>query len=155
MSYQWLKKPKAFILAPMVALLALAAVACGAAATATPAPTAAPTAAPVAMAEPAAEPTAAPAPMEQPADSMMAKAEHAPAFADYWKPRTDYYGEPKYGGTIRINYEDPLEHANTWGASSGTATRLRGITHNNVINFSPYGPHLYYPRLGGRLDAEG
>ena len=66
-----------------------------------------------------AEPTAMPEPMEKPADEMMAGARHAPAFAEYWKPDTDFYGDPVYGGTLRINYEDPLEHANTWGASTG------------------------------------
>ena len=32
-------------------------------------------------------------------------------FSDYWNPPTGFYGQPVYGGTLRINYEDPLEHA--------------------------------------------
>lgn len=38
----------------------------------------------------------------------------APSFESYWKPDTGFYGQPVYGGTLRINYEDPLEHANQW-----------------------------------------
>ena len=76
MSYYWLRRPKAFLYAPIIAVLLLAAAACGAAATATPVPTTPPTEAPVVMAEP----TAMPEPMEKPADEMMAGARHAPAF---------------------------------------------------------------------------
>ena len=150
MSYQWLKRPKALFYIPALLVLALAAVACGAAATATPVPTAVPTEAPMAMAEPTAMPEA----MEKPADEMMAGARHAPAFAEYWKPDTAFYGEPVYGGTLRINYEDPLEHANTWGASTGAATRQRNATMNRIVSDSPYDNTMIVPDLaeGWTLD---
>ena len=150
MSYYWLRRPKAFLYAPIIAVLLLAAAACGAAATATPVPTPPPTEAPVVMAEP----TAMPEPMEKPADEMMAGARHAPAFAEYWKPPTDFYGEPVYGGSLRINYEDPLQHANTWGASTGGATRLRGATMNRIVSDSPYDNTMIIPDLaeGWTLD---
>lgn len=139
MSYEWLGKPKATLSAPFLAALALAAVACGAAAPATPAPTAPPAEPPpAAMAEPAPEPTAVPAPMQEPPDDMVAGPKQAPVFDEYWTPDTDFYGEPVYGGTLRINYEDPLEHANTWGASTGAATRYRGATMNRIVSDNPY-----------------
>ena len=73
------------------------------------------------------------------ADGTMGPSE-APAFADYWKPPTAYYGDPVYGGTLRINYEDPLEHANVWGARSGTTIRYRVPTHDTLIQDNPYDP---------------
>ena len=155
MSYTWLKKPKAFLYAPVLAALALAAVACGAAATATPAPTAPPAEPPpAAAAEPAPAPTAVPAPIQEPADDMVAGPEKAPVFAEYWTPDTDFYGEPVYGGTLRINYEDPLEHGNTWGASTGAATRLRGATMNRIVSDNPYDNTEIIPDLarGWTLD---
>ena len=63
---------------------------------------------------------------------------YAPAFAEYWKPPTDYYGDVVTGGTIRINYEDPLEHANVWGAYSGVTLRMRALAHSNLIVGDPY-----------------
>ena len=146
MPYQWLRKPRTFLYVSIIAVLALAAVACGAAATATPVPTAAPTAMAV--------PTAVPEAMAEPAGDMMAGPRHAPAFAEYWKPDTDFYGDPVYGGTLRINYEDPLEHGNTWGASTGAATRLRNATMNRIISESPYDNTLIIPDLaqGWTLD---
>jgi hypothetical protein len=52
--------------------------------------------------------------MDKPADDMMAKPETGGmAFAEYWNPPTHYYGEPVYGGTLRINYEDPLDTPTT------------------------------------------
>jgi hypothetical protein len=51
-----------------------------------------------------------------------------PPFAEYWKPPTDSYGQPVRGGTLRWIYEDPLEHANAWGASAGPADRMRILT---------------------------
>ena len=153
MSNHWFKNPKALVFVPVLGVLALAAVACGAAATATPVPTAAPTAMPEAMAEPTAmpeamaEPTAMPEAMAEPSGDMMAGPKVAPAFADYWTPDTSFYGEPVYGGTLRINYEDPLEHANTWGASTGAATRLRGATHNRIVSDSPYDNTKIIPDL--------
>ena len=143
MSYQWLKRPRSLLFAPLMLVLALAAVACGAAATATPVPTAVPTVAPVAEVVP----TAVPAMESQPSEEMMAGAKNAPVFEEYWTPDTDFYGEPVYGGTLRINYEDPLEHANTWGASTGAATRLRGATHNRIVSDSPYDNTKIIPDL--------
>ncbi len=148
MSYHWFRKPKAFLLAPVVAVMALAAVACGAAATATPVPTVAPTEAPETMTESMTEsmtdamamaPTTVPEAMDQPAGEMMAEKETmAMAFADYWKPDTDFYGQPVRGGTLRINYEDPLEHANAWGAGSGVTDRYRMPTGATLVMENPY-----------------
>ena len=64
----------------------------------------------------------------------------APSFASYWQPPKAFYGEPVYGGTLRINYEDPLEHANVWGARSGTTIRYRVPTHDTLIQDNPYDP---------------
>ena len=138
MSYQWLKQrlkePKGILYAPILLVLALA-VACGAAATATPVPTAAPTEAPAAMAEP----TAVPEAVAKPDSDQVAKpAAGEMAFAEYWKPPTDYYGQPVYGGTLRVNYEDPLEHANAWGAGSGTTDRYRVPTGAMLVMENPY-----------------
>ena len=77
--------------------------------------------------QPAAQPVPTPTTVAQAAlapvsESTMGPRE-APSFASYWKPPTSFYGEPVYGGTLRINYEDPLEHANVWGARSGTTIR--------------------------------
>ena len=94
-----------------------------------------------------AEPTAIPEVMAEPAGEMMAGPRQAPVFAEYWTPDTAFYGEPVYGGTLRINYEDPLEHANTWGASTGAATRLRGATHNRIVSDSPYDNTKIIPDL--------
>ena len=133
MPYQWLIKPKALLFAPIIAVLALAAVACGASA---PEP-----AAPAAPAEPAVAapaPTAVPAEAAMPAEEMMAEGKNAPSFADYWQPDTGFYGQPVYGGTLRINYEDPLEHANAWGAGSGTTDRYRVPTGATLVMENPY-----------------
>ena len=120
MSCQWLKqrlkKPAGLLRGPVLMVLLLAAVACSAEATATPAPTPAQTEAPTATAEP----TTVPKPTPTPTVEIIAEPDDgAMAFADYWNPPTDYYGNPVYGDTLRINYEDPLEHANVWGAASG------------------------------------
>ena len=127
MPYQWLVKPRALLYAPIIAVLSLVAVACGAAATATPPPAAAP--------EPAA---AVPAATAVPAEEMMAEGKNTPSFADYWQPDTGFYGQPVYGGTLRINYEDPLEHANAWGAGSGTTDRYRVPTGATLVMENPY-----------------
>jgi ABC-type transport system substrate-binding protein len=58
--------------------------------------------------------------------------------ADYWKPDTGFYGDPVYGGTLRINYEDPLDHANLWGAHSGVTVRYRMPTMNSLVAENPY-----------------
>ena len=36
-------------------------------------------------------------------DGMMMKPDHEPSFAEYWNPPTDFYGQPIYGSTLRIN----------------------------------------------------
>ena len=77
---------------------------------------------------------------DTPADSMMAEKESGGDVPDYWKPPTDYYGEPVYGGTLIINYEDPLEHANVWGAASGVTDRYRNPTTSNLVMEDPYDP---------------
>ena len=149
MSYQWLiqrlKEPRGLLYGPMLVVLALATVACGAAATATPAPAPDPIEAPAAMADsteaPAAmaEPTAVPEAIAKPAEEMMAKPEVGEmAFADYWNPPTDFYGPVVYGGTLRVNYEDPLEHANDWGAATGASSRYRGSTGAVLVMENPY-----------------
>ena len=117
------------------------------AATSAPAPAATEAPAPAATSAPAATPapgapdptpTRAPLPTTVPtaapteaAVGMMAEPDYAPSMAEYWNPPTDFYGDPVYGGTIRINYEDPLEHGNVWGAMTGAAVRYRTPTHNN------------------------
>ncbi len=146
MSYHWrtqpLKEPRKILLGPILAILALAILACGAASPEPAAPAAEPAAPAQAPAqEPAAapEPTAMPEAMEKPAEEMMAKPETgAMAFADYWNPPTDYYGEPVYGGVLRINYEDPLEHANDWGAATGASSRYRIPTGATLVMEDPY-----------------
>ena len=101
----------------------------------TPAPTAAATAAPTATSTPTSTPTPTPTaePTAEPYDG-------ATAFAEYWNPPTDYYGEPVYGGTLRIGYEDPLEHANVWGAFSGVTLRYRVPTGATLVMDNPYDP---------------
>ncbi len=138
MSYHWLRKPKAWALAPVVAVLALAAMACGAAATATPVPTAVPTEPPAAMAEPTAEPEM----MAEPTMEMMAEPESMDMDMMEGLPIPDhvaeFYGEVTHGGTLRINYEDPLEHANAWGAASGVTDRYRMPTGALLVMENPY-----------------
>jgi peptide/nickel transport system substrate-binding protein len=56
------------------------------------------------------------------------------------EPATAFYGQPVYGGTLRINYEDPLEHANVWGARTGAAMRYRVPTTSALIQDNPYDP---------------
>ena len=155
MSYQWLRKPKMLLLAA-TAMLALVAVACSSAA-----PTAAPPAAtepPAAMAEPAPvdqpaseamdggsmeqpAPTAAPAPVEQPASGSMDTGDSM-AMSDATLPIPEnvqnFYGEVVSGGRLRINYEDPLEHANAWGAGSGVTDRYRMPTGALLVMENPY-----------------
>ena len=75
-----------------------------------------------------------------PVSESVAGPREAPSVASYWKPPTDFYGDPVYGSTLRINYEDPLEHANAWGARTGAAMRYRVPTHDNLIQDNPYDP---------------
>ena len=42
------------------------------------------------------------------------------------------------GGTLRIIYEDPLDHGNVWGAATGAADRFRGPTTNLIVQENPY-----------------
>jgi len=70
-----------------------------------------------------------------------------PAFAEYWQPPTDYYGDVVRGGTLRINYEDPLEHGNSWGAGSGVAYNLRAPVHNSIVQEDPYNEGIIIPDL--------
>lgn len=91
---------------------------------------------------PAEQPVATPTTVAQealapPAESV-AGPQQAPSFESYWKPAIDFYGQPVYGGTLRINYEDPLEHANAWGARTGAAMRYRMPTHDSLIQDNPY-----------------
>ena len=117
------------------------------AATTAPAATSAPgaTMAPAATTAPLA--TAAPLATQAPSESMMMEPAHAPSFAEYWNPPTDFYGEPIYGGHLRINYEDPLDHANIWGAYSGVTARLRIPTHNYLVEDNPYDAGKIIPDL--------
>lgn len=82
-------------------------------------------------------PTTAPLPTVNPSPTPTPEPAYGP---EYWNPPTDYYGEPVYGGTLRINYEDPLEHANTWGAHSGPASRYRIPTGAFLLMENPYDP---------------
>ena len=79
-----------------------------------------------------------------PASESIMGPKEAPAFSSYWTPPTAFYGDPVYGGTLRINYEDPLEHANVWGARSGTTIRYRVPTHDTLIQDNPYDPGAPY-----------
>ena len=153
-----------FTLLAMLFLIPVLAAACGESATPTPVPP--PTTAPEPTATQAPEPTAtqaaatAPTAMpeatEEPGQEMMMAPEHAPSFAEYWNPPTGFYGDPVYGGTIRINYEDPLEHGNVWGAMTGVAVRYRTPTHNNLVEGDPYDAGKIIPDLArGWSNHEG
>ena len=72
---------------------------------------------------------------------------YAPSFAEYWQPHTDFYGEPIYGGRLRINYEYPLDHANIWSACPGVSARLRIPTHNCLVEDNPYEAGKIIPDL--------
>ncbi|MDE2779737.1 MAG: ABC transporter substrate-binding protein [Chloroflexota bacterium] len=140
MPNHWFRNPRALVVAPVLAIMALAAVACGAAATATPVPTAAPTEAPAPAAEAMPEPTAMPEAMDKPEEAMMDKPDTMAASDVVPIPDNvaDFYGEVVYGGTLRINYEDPLEHANAWGAASGVTDRYRMPTGALLVMENPY-----------------
>ena len=118
-----------------LAVVLLFALACRTEPTVAPVPTPAPTAAPTATAEPTATPAPTPTPTAEPTAEPY---DGATAFAEYWNPPTDYYGEPVYGGTLRIAYEDFLEHANVWGAFSGTTLRYRVPTGATLVMENPY-----------------
>jgi ABC-type transport system substrate-binding protein len=134
----WFKKPNLGIYLPVILIL-VAPVACQTAAPPTEAPTAttAPTPTTAAV-EPTAVPTMEAQATQPPGDRTMAAPQFAPPFTEYWKPPTDFYGQPVRGGTLRWIYEDPLEHANAWGASAGPADRMRILTANHIVSEDPY-----------------
>jgi hypothetical protein len=72
-------------------------------------------------------------PVKPAGDSTKPGVEYAPSFAQYWQPPTAVYGEPVKGGTFRVIYEDPLEHANAWGAATGAADRFWTPTMNLLV----------------------
>src|SRR5919106_1354974 len=118
-------------------LLLLLALGCGTTAPPAEAPTTAPAATTDASA-PAAVPTAQPQSTKPPGESAKPGIEYAPGFAQYWQPPTSVYGDPVKGGTLRIIYEDPLEHANAWGAATGATDRFRSPTMNILLQENPY-----------------
>ena len=65
----------------------------------------------------------------------------------YWNPDNDVYGDSVYGGQLRINYEDPLEHGNLWGAHSGVTVRYRMPTMNSLVAEDPYQSGVIIPDL--------
>ena len=147
--------------APAAAPAAPAAEPAAAPAAAAAAPAAAPAApAAAAAAQPAQAPptpTTVAAAAVAPSVGMVEGPQEAPEFASYWKPPIDFYGEPVYGGTLRINYEDPLEHANIWGALTGAARRVRLPVHDTLMQDNPYNPGSpYVPGLayGWTVDAD-
>ena len=77
----------------------------------------------------------------------------------YWHPDTRFYGNPVYGGQIRINYEDPLDHANLWGAHSGVTVRYRMPVMNSIVADDPYQSGVIIPDLAkdwqGASDLKG
>jgi peptide/nickel transport system substrate-binding protein len=135
-THHWFRKPKLAV--PILLLLALA-MACGTSVQPTEAPQ--PTAPPaMEQSTQAPAPTAMAEPVSPPGDSGGPEpgVEYAPAFAEYWQPPTAVYGEPVKGGTLRIIYEDPLEHANVWGAPTGATDRYRSPTMNLLVQENPY-----------------
>ena len=143
----------------VLALILLAALACRTEATATPVPTpaptpfptvaptatAAPTATPAPTPTPTAEPTATGVPTRAPTPITLRPIAYDPPsprfiFEELWNPPTQFYGEPVYGGTLRIIYEDPLDHANVWGAATGAADRYRVPTGATLVMENPYDP---------------
>ena len=118
---QQLTRPGGQLGRTLLLVLLLAAVACRAEATPTTIPTP----------EPTEETTRTPLPTPEPI---------ALDFGDYWNPPMDYYGEPVYGGTLRVSYDHLLEHANVWGAASGAAHIFRLPTGATLVQENPYDP---------------
>jgi ABC-type transport system substrate-binding protein len=154
MLYRWLKRPTRTALLPL-SLALLLSIACGSAAQPeaeqqfpTPAEVQArqPVAPVDAPAQPLDAPTAVPQPVQAPGDRTSG-AEFAPVFAEYWHPPVDFYGQPVKGGTLRQIYEDALEHANTWGASTGAADRMRRFTNSFIVSLDPYDDTKIIPDL--------
>ena len=121
-----------------VAALAIALLACSAEATATPIPTPAPTP----MSTATAEPTPVPTPVLTPSiANTPVPVDKGTGLADYWKPPTHFYGEPVYGGTLRIGYEQPLEHANIWISGDIASVAYRVPTGAGLVMDDPYNPY--------------
>jgi peptide/nickel transport system substrate-binding protein len=129
------RKPRLVVPIPLILVLLLA-VGCGTTAPPAEAPTTAPRAAEQSAQAPV--PTATAEPIKPPLESAKPGVEYAPSFAQYWQPPTSVYGEPIKGGTLRIIYEDPLEHGNAWGAATGAADRFRTPTMNLIVQPNPY-----------------
>lgn len=131
MTNHWFKRLR--LVTPIaLCLVLLLALACGTAAPSDDATMAAPTATQVVV------PTAMPQATAAMNNDNMGGGDHAPSFAQFWQPPTAVYGEPIKGGHLRIIYEDPLEHANAWGAGTGTTDRYRSPTMNLLVQENPY-----------------
>ena len=129
------RKPRLVVPIPLILILLLA-VGCGTTAPPAEAPTTASPAAEQSAQAPV--PTATAEPTKPPLESAKPGVEYAPSFAQYWQPPTSVYGEPIKGGTLRVIYEDPLEHGNAWGAATGAADRFRTPTMNLIVQPNPY-----------------
>ena len=132
---QRFKKPAGLQCGLALLLMVLSAVACNAEPIATPVPTTVQARLPTATSEPTAVPEST---AEPTTESTATPKDGAMAFDDYWNPPTDYYGEPVYGGTLRINYQDPLEHANAWSAAYGVTDMYRVPTGATLVMENPY-----------------
>ena len=135
-----LKKHLKRLREPALTVLVIAAAACVSQPTVTPGEVAEPGPTPTNVPTVSAESTAVPLPVVEPSATPTPTPSSSPAIPSYWSPPTDYYGEPVYGGTLRINYEDPLEHANVWGARTGVALRYRVPTGATLVMEDPYAP---------------
>ena len=72
---------------------------------------------------------------------------------NYWQPPVEFYGNPVYGGELRINYEDPLDHANIWGAQSGVTVRYRQPTMSSIVAEDPYQAGRIIPDLANNWQS--
>ena len=132
-----LTTPLGLLRGPALAVLVLAALACNSQATATPAPTLIPTVLPTATAEPKVlpEPTPSPTTFGEIGPPYDGGSVETPYFFDYWHP---FYGKPTYGGSLRVGFDFPLEHANVWGAAYGPADMYRVPTGATLVMEDPY-----------------
>ena len=73
--------------------------------------------------------------------------EFAPAFIDYWRPPTEFYGSPTSGGTLRVSYGVPLDSANVWGSYNPASAGLRALVHNKLLEVDPYDSTRIIPDL--------
>jgi ABC-type transport system substrate-binding protein len=137
MVHRRFRKPR-LIAFPLVVLIPLLAVACGAAATPAEAPSATATIPAVEQPTQAPPPTIMAEPVKLPGDGAKAGVEYAPSFAQYWQPPTSFTVSRSRGGALRIIYEDALEHGNAWGAATGAADRFRTPTMNLLVQPNPY-----------------